>query len=165
MQPLSRLAGSFKLILCSLGLLLIQMHFVARLPYQALRIDLLLLLILGCALQVPFIFGIHYALLMGFIMDVFSGKFWGFHVGSYVITVILVNKVLAKFEVTSSVYQMLLAGLSAAGQSAALAMVLMWTQDSLMLSWADWANLVVRSLLMMFLAPLVIHTLSGIWES
>jgi rod shape-determining protein MreD len=164
MQTLSRLISVLKLVTYSFGFFLVQIHFISRLPFQALRVDLLLLLMLGLALQLPLPMSISWALFLGYVVDVFSGKFWGFHVGSYVATVLLASKMLQKFEMHNPLYQMSVAGLCASLQCGLLVLFLWFDHQPAALSWSLLAGFLVRTMVMMLLAPVVVATLAGLWD-
>jgi len=164
MHTLGGLSSGFKLLTYSLGLFLVQENFVSHLPHQALRVDILLLFIMGLALQLPLLLSIAWAMLVGYAADVFSGQFWGFHVCSYIFAVLLVTKILQKLKLDHFFYQMLLGGCCALFQSFLLAGFLWFTGQVSFLSWSLWATLVVRLLLMMLLAPVVVYLTSGIGE-
>jgi rod shape-determining protein MreD len=164
MQTLGGVSSGFKLLTYSLGLFLVQENFVSHLPHQVLRVDILLLFIMGLALQLPLFLSIAWAMLVGYAADVFSGQFWGFHVCSYIFAVFLVTTILQKLELNHFFYQMLLAGCCTLFQSFLLVGFLWFTGQALFLSWSLWATLGVRLLLMMVLAPVIVHLTSGIWE-
>src|SRR5512142_3149846 len=109
-----------RLVVYTFSILLIQAHFVTRLPYQALRADLLLPLMFGIAAEWPPTAGLLWACFWGFLADNFSGMFWGLHVGSYVMAVCLVHMASERFDCQNPFYQMCLVGLCAAGQSVAI---------------------------------------------
>jgi rod shape-determining protein MreD len=165
MQTLSQLTSILKLVTYSFGLFLVQIHFISRLPFQALRVDLLLILTVGLALELPILLSISWAIFIGYVVDVFSGKFWGFHVGSYVVTVLLVSKMLQRIEMHNPMYQMFVAGLCALVQCGLLAFFLWFDQQAALLSWSVVASLIVRTMLMMLLAPVVVGALAGLWDS
>ncbi len=71
----------------------------------------------------PFL-SIIWASAWGFIADTLSGKFWGFHVGAYVVAICLVNITAERFELHNPLYQMLFVGACAFGQSVALGLFL-----------------------------------------
>ncbi len=72
-------------------MLALQAHLIPRLPYPALRVDLLLPLMFAIAVEWSPLAGVLWAGFLGFVVDNFSGEFWGLHVGSYTVTVCLVN--------------------------------------------------------------------------
>lgn len=143
-------------------LALIQALWIARLPYADLRGDLLLPLMFGVAIEWPPILSIFWAFLWGFAMDTFSGKFWGFHVGSYVVAACLVNIATEKFEFQNPLYQMSFVGVCALGQSMVLGLFLLFEPSGTLVVAATWKSLVIRSVMMTLLCPLIIHP---IWNT
>jgi rod shape-determining protein MreD len=164
MVSVRHVVGLCKVIMYAIGLLLLQIHFVSRLPYQSLRIDLLLLLIVALTVELPFSVSITAAICVGFVVDVCSGRFWGLHVTSYVITVVLVSKVLLRFEMQNPLYQMVVTGCCGLIQGGLLVVFFWMDQQIPALSYTMVASLVVRSLVMMVVAPIVIHALVGVWS-
>ncbi len=164
MFSVRHVVGLCKVIMYAIGLLLLQIHLVSRLPYQSLRIDLLLLLIVALTVELPFVVSITAAICVGFVVDVCSGRFWGLHVTSYVITVVVVSKVLLRFEMQNPLYQMVVAGCCGLLQGCLLVTFFWMDQQSAALSYTMIASLVVRSLVMMVVAPIVIHALVGVWS-
>lgn len=148
---------SIKVVLYTLLLLLVQIIWVSRLPYHALRIDLLLPLTFGIALHWPPLPSILWAAILGFVMDVLSGSFWGFHVGSYVVVVCLVNVAAERFEFHSPVYQMGFAGLCALGQSLALGCYLSFSGAAVISVTATWMSLAMRAAIMTASAPIILY--------
>ena len=104
---------------------MVQSYWVSRLPYPELRIDLLLPLMFGIAVEWSPVLSIVWASAWGFVADALSGKFWGFHVGSYVVAICLVNITAERFEFHNPLYQMLFVGACALGQSIALCLFLL----------------------------------------
>jgi rod shape-determining protein MreD len=156
-QTLDPVSYSIKVVLYTLLLLLVQIVWVSRLPYHALRIDILLPLMFGIALQWPPLPSLLWAALIGFIMDVLSGSFWGFHVGSYVVVVCLVNVAVERFEFHSPVYQMGFAGICALGQSLALGCYLSFSGAAVISVTATWASLAMRAAIMTACAPIILY--------
>lgn len=138
-------------------LALIQALWVARVPYTGLRGDLLLPLMFGVALEWPPVASIFWAFLWGFAMDTLSGKFWGFHVGSYVVAACLVNIATEKFEFQNPLYQMSFVGVCALGQSMVLGLFLLFEPSGSLVVAATWKSLVIRSVMMMILCPLIVY--------
>jgi len=143
-------------ILYTVGLVLLQALWVARFSYPAMRADLLLPLMLGVAIEYPSSMSFFWAFLWGFAMDTLSGKFWGFHVGSYVLVVCLVSIVSEKIELQNSFYRMLLAGLCALGQSIVLGFFLLVEPSAVIEPAYTWKSMIVRSLVIMLISPAVI---------
>jgi rod shape-determining protein MreD len=139
----------------TLILLLAQIFWVSQLPFAAMRIDLLLPLIFGVAVEWPAAVSIGWACAWGFVGDTLSGKFWGFHVGSYVATVCLVNMTAERFELQNPVYSMFFVGLCALAQSVALGLYLLLETSDLGSVLAVSASLLFRSLFTLLIAPLV----------
>ena len=122
-----------------------------------MRADLLLPLMFGIATVWSPLPSLSWALLWGFVLDALSGKFWGFHVGSYVVAVCLVYAASEKFELQNPLYQMLLVGLCALGQSVVLGLFLMLEPDSLVGISSILQDLLIRSLFIMLLSPFIIY--------
>ena len=137
-------------------LALVQGLLVVRLPFPGLRGDLLLPLMFGVAVEWPPLLSIFWAFLWGFAMDTLSGKFWGFHVGSYVVAVSLVNLATEKFEFRNPLYQMSFIGVCALGQSLVLGLFLLFEPSGSLVLVATWESLAVRSVMMMILCPLIV---------
>lgn len=138
----------------------VQALWVSRLPYPALRGDLLLPLLVGVAMEWPPVASLLWAFVWGFVMDTFSGKFWGFHVGSYVVAVCMVNIATEKFEFQNPLYQMAFVGLCALGQSLVLGLYLLFEpSETWVLVNAAWRSLAVRSVMITILGPLLIYPL------
>lgn len=143
----------------TLVVLLLQIQWVSRLPHPALRIDLILPLMFGVAVEWPAAFSILWACGWGFVADVFSGRFWGFHVGSYVVVVCLVNMTSERFELHNPVYQMFFVGLCALAQSLALGMFLLMEASGMEEAFRVGMNLLFRSLFTVVVAPIVTYVL------
>ncbi|GLI35608.1 rod shape-determining protein MreD [Desulforhabdus amnigena] len=146
-----------KLTAYTFFLLLLQVQGVSRLPYPALRIDLFLPLMFGVAIEWPPVASIFWGCVWGFAMDVLSGKFWGFHLGSYVVAICLVNIGLEKFEFQNPLYQMSFVGMCALGQSVALGLYLLFEPAGSISMMSMWMSLAVRSLIMMLCSPLILY--------
>ena len=146
-----------KITLYTLFLLFLQSCWVSRFPHPALRIDLLLPLMFGTAVEWPPVVSIAWATGWGFILDTLSGKFWGFHVGSYVVAVCLVNIAVERFELYNPLYQMLFVGACALGQSVALGLFLLFEAPSQIEVSSAYVSLILRSLVMMLLAPIIAY--------
>ena len=137
--------------------LLLQAHLVSLLPYPALRTDLILPLMFVIAIEWPPISGLLWASFWGFLVDNFSGEFWGLHVGSYTIAVCLVHMASEKFDCYNPVYQMCLVGICALGQSVAMGLFLSFTPMDLSSLTSIWIGLGIRTLLSMTIAPFLIY--------
>lgn len=94
-------------------------------------------------------------------LDTLSGKFWGFHVGSYVVAVCLVYAASEKFELQNPLYQMLFVGLCALGQSVVLGLFLMLEPYSLVGISPICQDLLIRSLFIMLLSPFIIYPIGN----
>jgi len=140
----------------TLALVLVQALYVSRLPYPALRADLLLPLMVAIALDWSLFPSFLWAFLWGFALDTFSGKFWGLHVGTYIVAVCLVNIASDRLELHTPVYQIAFAGLCAIGQSVVLSMFLLLEPSDFVAPISAWNGIVMRSLFIMILAPLVL---------
>ncbi len=138
----------------TLILLLLQAQWISRLPYHAFRADLLLPLMFGIAVEWPPLLSLLWACVWGYAVDALSGKFWGFHVGSYVVAVCMVNIAVEKFEFHNPLYQVSFVGVCALGQSAALGLYLCCEPVSIA---SMWISLVIRSMVTMALAPFIIY--------
>ncbi|MFP5214124.1 MAG: rod shape-determining protein MreD [Acidobacteriota bacterium] len=145
-----------KVVLYAFSLLLLQAVCFSRLPYPALRADLLLPLVFVTAIQWTPVPSVLWACFWGFIMDVFSGEFWGFHVGSYIFVTCMVNVASEKLEFQNPLYQMIFVGLCALGQSLALGFFFLLQPLSGVSAASLWLNLLLRSLWIMFLTPFVV---------
>jgi rod shape-determining protein MreD len=150
--------GLARIAVYTFVLFLLQAQWASRMYYPAMRVDLLLPLMFGIALTQPPIACLSWAFAWGFVLDVFSGKFWGFHVVSYVITACTVYLGSQKMELHNPLYQMIFMGLCALGQSAVLGLFL-WAEPSTsyLLSPSIWISLGMRSALMLLLCPLIIY--------
>lgn len=160
-QPATAISLSrmIKIILYTFFVLLVQAHLVSRLPYPALRTDLLLPLMFPVAMEWSPFAGLVWALFWGFVADNFSGEFWGLHVGSYCVAVCVVHMASDKFDCQNPLYQMCLVGLCAAGQAVAMGLFLSFTPMDFSSLVALWIGLGIRTLLAMTVAPLLIYPL------
>lgn len=149
-----------KVGLYTLFLLFVQSAWVSRFPPPAFRIDLLLPLMFGTAIEWPPVLTLAWASGWGFVLDTLSGKFWGFHVGSYVVAVCLVNIVTERFELHSLLYQMLFVGACALGQSAALGLFLFLEAPAQFDVPASYLSLLIRSFLTVLVTPLIIYPIN-----
>lgn len=137
--------------------MLLQVHLASRLPYAALRIDMLLPLMLASAVGWSPIGGLLWAAFWGFLADNFSGQFWGLHVGSYAVAVCLVHLASERFDCYNPLYQMGLAGLCALGQAAALGLFLSFVPMDFFSLTEIWISLGIRTVLSMTTAPFLIY--------
>lgn len=154
-----------RVTLYTLFLLLIQSYWVSRFSFTELRIDLLLPLMFGIAVEWSPVLSIVWALVWGFVVDTLSGKFWGFHVGSYVVAICLVNITAERFEFHNPIYQMLFVGACALGQSVVLALFLFVGAPEQITTPSVYGILLLRSLVTMLLAPLLTYPVWNIRES
>jgi rod shape-determining protein MreD len=151
-----------KVIVYTLFILLLQALWISRMPSPALRADLLLPLMFGVASEWSPLPSLFWAFLWGFVVDTLSGKFWGLHVGSYVVAVSLVNIAAEKFECKNPVYQMGFVGLCALGQSAVLGLYLIFEPSGPTVLATTWNSLIIRSILMTLVSPMILYP---IWSS
>ncbi len=150
-----------KFSLCSFLMLALQAQLVPHLPYAALRVDLFLPFMFVVAVEWSPLGGVLWAGSLGFIVDVFSGEFWGLHVGAYIVAVCLVNMASENFDCHNPGYQMGLVGLCALGQSVALGLFLSYFPLDTATLRSIWVSLSIRTLLTATIAPLVIYPLLG----
>ena len=148
-----------KTTLYSLFVLTLQAHLITRLPYPALRVDLFLPLMFAIAVEWPPLAGVLWAGFLGFVVDNFSGEFWGLHVGSYTVTVCLVNMASKRFDWANPAYQMGLVGLCALGQSIALGSFLSFFPMDIDALTSIWIGLGIRTLLSVTIAPFLIYAM------
>jgi rod shape-determining protein MreD len=148
-----------KITVYTFFILALQAHLIPRLPYPALRIDLLLPLMFAVGVEWPPLAGLLWASLWGFVVDNFSGEFWGLHVGSYAVTVCLVNLASDRFDRRNPGYQMGLVGLCALGQSIALGLFLSFVPMDLPSLTSTWISLGIRTLFSATVAPFLIYPL------
>jgi rod shape-determining protein MreD len=146
-----------KIFLYTFLLVVVQAHWVARMPHPALRIDLLLPLMFGIAAEWSPASSLLWALVWGYALDALSGKFWGFHIGSYVLAICLVNVASEKLEFQNPLYQMTFVGTCALAQSLALGIFLFFESAESYGGVANWVNLLFRSMITTVLAPLIIY--------
>jgi rod shape-determining protein MreD len=149
----------------TLFLLLLQSTWVSRFTFPELRIDLLLPLMFGVGVEWSPVMSIVWASVWGFVADTLSGKFWGFHVGSYVVAICLVNITAERFEFHNPLYQMFFVGACALGQSAALGLFLLVETPAQMAMPSIYTSLILRSMVTMILAPILTYPLWKIRES
>jgi len=151
---------TLRVVLYTLSIFLVQAVWVPRLPYPAVRVDLLLPVMLGVAMEWSLVGGLVWAVLWGYVLDMLSGKFWGFHVLSYVVAVCVVHISLEKFEFRNPLYQMVVVGGCALGQGVVLWLYLLVEPQTPPLDPRVWQSLVIRSVFMGIMAPLLIHPVS-----
>ncbi len=148
-----------KVLIYTLVLLMVQVHWVSRLPVQALRIDLFIPLTFGVALIWPPLGALFWAFFWGFVVDLLSGKFWGFHVGSYVVTCCLVTITMDRLELGNPLFHLFFIGLCSLGQSIVLGLFL-WLEPGTPGMLQDvWWNLLGRSVVMTFAAIFIVQPL------
>ncbi len=148
-----------KITLYTFFILAIQAHLIPRLPYPALRVDLLIPLMFAIAVEWPPLAGLLWASFWGFVVDNFSGEFWGLHVGSYTVTICLVHLVSDRFDRCNPAYQAGLVGLCALGQSIAIGLYLSFVPMDLQSLTSIWVSLGIRTLLSCTIAPFLIYPL------
>ena len=153
-----------KITLYTISLLLLQSSWVSLGLRPELRVDLLLPLMFGAAVEWSPVLSILWASLWGFVLDTLSGKFWGFHVGSYVVVICLVNITTERFEYRNPIYQILFVGVCALGQSIALGLFLFFQVPQQFNIASTGMSLVMRSVFMMILAPLITYPVWNIKE-
>lgn len=141
----------------SFFILMLQAQLIPRLPYPALRVDLFLPLMFAIAVEWSPLKGLLWAGLLGFVVDNFSGEFWGLHVGSFIVTVCLVNMASEGFDCHNPAYQMGLVGLCALGQSVALGLFLSYVPMDAPTLTSIWVSMGIRTLLSAIMAPLLIY--------
>jgi len=146
-----------KITLYTVFVLALQAHLIPRLPYPALRVDLLLALMFAIGVEWSPLAGVLWSSFWGFVVDNFSGEFWGLHVGSYTITVCLVHMVSDRFDRRNPAYQVGLVGLCALGQSIALGLFLSFVPMDLPSLTSIWISLGIRTLLTTTIAPFLIY--------
>jgi rod shape-determining protein MreD len=150
-------AASARVVLYALFVFLAQAVWVSRLPHPAIRIDLMLPLMFGVAMERSLTAGLAWALVWGYVFDAVSGKFWGFHVVSYVVAVCLVHISIEKFEFRNPLYQMVVVGGCALGQSVVLWLYLLVEPQAGSLDAGVWQNLLIRCLVMGLVSPVIIY--------
>jgi rod shape-determining protein MreD len=161
LRSIGRWPRLLRVVAYTFVLLLLQVLWIARMPFPALRGDLLLPAMFGVAVEWSTPFSLLWALAWGYVADVLSGEFWGFHVGSYLVAVCLVNLTAERFEFDNPLYQMAFTGVCAVGQSIALGFYFLLTPSESGSVSSMWMHLAVRSLLMSVFAPLI---LAPIWS-
>jgi len=159
LNPVTTAGRMVKITIYTVVVLGLQAQLVPRLPYPALRIDLLLPLMFAAAVEWSLLSALLWASLWGFVVDDFSGEFWGLHVGSYAVTVCLVNLASDRFDRRNPGYQMGLVGLCALGQSIGLGLYLSFVPMDLPSLTSIWISLGIRTLFSMTVAPFLIYPL------
>lgn len=159
-SPLTSAISAGKIIKFTLYCFLVlafQAHFIDRLAYPGLRIDLLLPVMFVVAVEFSPLTGVLIGAFLGFLIDNFSGEFWGLHVGSFVVTVCLVNMACEKFDWRNPAYQMGLIGVCALGQSIALGLFLSFVPLDAPALTSIWTGLGIRALVSAISAPFLIY--------
>ncbi|MBP8645937.1 MAG: rod shape-determining protein MreD [Syntrophobacteraceae bacterium] len=151
-----------KVSLYSLLLLLLQAAWNSRVPSPTLKADFLLPIMLAVAVEWPAVGSLGWAIVWGFVADTLSGKLWGFHVGSYVLSICLVHIAAEKFEFQNPLYQMFFVGVCSMIQSVVLGMFLLLEPSGSMLDVTAGRDLVGRFIFTMVLTPLII---APIWKN
>lgn len=159
LNPVSGAGRVIKITIYTLLILSLQAHLIPRLPYPALRIDLLIPVMFAVSVEWSPLGGLLWACLWGFVVDNFSGEFWGLHVGSYAVMVCLVNLASDRFDRRNPGYQMGLVGLCAVGQSLALGLYLSFVPMDLPSLTSIWISLGIRTLFSVTVAPFLIYPL------
>lgn len=148
-----------KFTLSGFVVLALQAQIVRLLPDPAVRIDLFIPFMFVVAAEWSPLAGVLWAGSLGFIMDVFSGEFWGLHVGSYILTVCLVNMASDNFDCLNPAYQMGLVGLCALTQSFALGLFLSYVPMDTVTLRSIWVSLGIRTIVSALIAPFLIYPL------
>jgi rod shape-determining protein MreD len=146
-----------KITLYTLFVLALQAHVIPRLPYTALRVDLMIPLMYAVAVEWSPLGGLLWACFWGFVVDNFCGEFWGLHVGSYTVMLCLVHIVSDRFDRYNPVYQAGLVGLCALGQSIAIGLFLSFVPMDVPSLTSIWISLGIRTLLSSTIAPFLIY--------
>ncbi len=141
------------------ALLMVQVLWIARLPAQALRIDLFIPLMFAVALIWPPMGCLFWAFFWGFVLDLLSGKFWGFHVGSYVVTCCLVMITMDRLELGNPLFHLFFIGFVSLGQSIILGLFLSFEPGDSALSGEVWGSLLGRSVFMTLSALFIVYPL------
>ncbi|MGV8073639.1 MAG: hypothetical protein AB2L11_03615 [Syntrophobacteraceae bacterium] len=149
----------FKAITYTFALFFAQALWISRIENTSFRIDLLLPVMFGVAMEWPLFMSLFWASMWGLAMDTMSGKLWGFHVVSYVVSVCLVNTATEKFEFHNPLYQMGFIGSCAMGQSFVLGLFLVLEPTGSTEIASIWKSLALRAVLMTFVSPLIIYPL------
>lgn len=153
-------AGTVRVILYTALWFIIQAVWVSRLPYPALRVDLLLPFMFGVAMEWSLAPALLWALAWGFVSDALSGKFWGFHVVSYIVAVCLVHVSIERFEFENPFYQMVVVGSCALAQSVVLWLYLLVEPQAASLDASVLQNMLFRCLVMAAASPLILYPMS-----
>lgn len=150
-------SSGVKIFPYTVALVILQAEWISRMPHPGLRADLLLPLMFGVAAECTSVASLLWALIWGYALDALAGKFWGFHVGSYVLTVCLVKVGSERLELNSPLYQMAVVGVCALAQSLALWILVFFEYTDAHGGMSTWLNPLFRCLLTTVLAPLVIY--------
>jgi rod shape-determining protein MreD len=159
LNPVSAAGRMIKISIYTLFIVALQAHLITRLPFPALRIDLLIPVMFAVAVEWSPLGALFWACLWGFVADNFSGEFWGLHVGSYAVTVCLVYLASDRFDRRNPGYQMGLVGVSALLQSVALGLFLSFVPMDLPSLTSIWISLGIRTLFSVTMAPFLIYPL------
>ncbi|NLI80231.1 MAG: hypothetical protein GX443_00875 [Deltaproteobacteria bacterium] len=146
-----------KILPYTILLVVVQSQWVSRIDQDSLRADLLLPLMFGVAVEWPPLPSVGWALVWGYALDALSGKFWGFHVVSYLLAVCLVHMASEKLEVESPLYQMTFVGMCALAQSFVLGAFLFFESSGAFGTLINWVHLLFRAVFTTVVAPLVIY--------
>lgn len=153
--------SAVKIFIYTIALVVLQAQWIARLPHPGLRADVLLPLMFGVAAECSPVMSLVWALVWGYALDTLSGKFYGFHVGSYVLAVCLVKVGAERLELQNPIYQMTFVGICALAQSFALWIFLCFDSMDTYGGVATWLNSLFRCALTTLVAPLVIYPVYG----
>lgn len=149
----------FRILSVALGygvvLFLIQGHWLSRIGYPGLRLDLLLPLALQVALEMPFAFAVCWSLAWGLVMDTFTGRLWGLHLGTYLLAMVLVYLAEERFELRNMAYRLVCVGLCALVEALVLGVYSVIVSAAPPYDPAIWLPLVVRILGVMVVTPLI----------
>lgn len=149
----------FRIFSVTLGygvvLFLIQAHWLARVGHSGLRLDLLLPLALQTALEMPLPFAVCWSLIWGLVMDTFTGRLWGLHLGSYLLAVVLVYVAEDRFELRNMAYRLVCVGLCALLESVGVGVYSVIVSAAPPYDPAIWFPLVVRVLGLLLVTPLI----------
>ena len=149
----------FRILSVAIGygsvLFLIQCHWISCLGYLGFRIDLLLPLALHVALCLPPTSALCWCLGWGFIMDTFSGRLWGLHLGTYLVMVLLVTVASAHFELRNPFYRLLCVAICAIMQALALGGYVVIASAAPPYDPTVWVPLLARTAGILCVAPLI----------
>lgn len=150
---------SFRILSVAIGyglvLFLIQCHWISRLGYFGFRIDLLLPLALQVALSLPLSSALCWCLGWGFIMDTFTGRLWGLHLGTYLLMVLLVHVASSHFELRNPLYRLICVVICALIQALALGGYVVIASAAPPYDPSVWVPLLVRTAGIVCITPLI----------